>query len=135
MRSGPLGIVGRVPQRRKRPRTEPKRRWRDYTTPTGRRPVRDFLAALDDDDAAAVLAAMKDVEKNGPAVAERLDAEIHEVKADGARQTFRVLFASEGRHDQVLLSLEAFSKKTQRTPPGKIKLAKRRLHEWRARGR
>jgi phage-related protein len=61
--------------------------------------------------------------------------EIHEVKADGARQTFRVLFATEGRHDQVLLSLEAFSKKTQKTPPAKIRLAKRRLHEWRARGR
>jgi phage-related protein len=135
MRSDALDMVGRVPQRRKRPRSAPKRRWRDYQTPAGRRPVRDFLAALDDDDAAAVLAAMKDVEKNGLAVAERLDDEIHEVKADGARQTFRVLFASEGKHDQVLLALEAFSKKTQKTPPAKIKLAKRRLHEWRARGR
>lgn len=125
MRSDALAIVGRVPQRRKRPRSEPKRRWREYQTPAGRRPVRDFLAALDDDDAAAVLAAMKDVEKHGLAVAERLDDEIREVKADGARQTFRVLFASEGRHDQVLLSLEAFSKKTQKTPPAKIKLAKR----------
>jgi len=46
-----------------------------------------------------------------------------------------LLFASEGKHDQVLLALEAFSKKTQKTPPAKIKLAKRRLHEWRARGR
>jgi phage-related protein len=105
-----------VPQRRKRPRSEPNRRWRDYRTPAGRRPVRDFLAALDDDDAAAVLAAMKDVEKHGLAVAERLDEEIHEVKADGARQTFRVLFAPEGRHDQVLLSLEVFSKKTPEDP-------------------
>jgi phage-related protein len=85
-----------VPQRRKRPRSESKRRWRDYQTPAGRRPVRDFLAALDEADAAAVLAAMKDVEKNGLAVAEHLDDDIHEVKADGARQTFRVLFAPEG---------------------------------------
>jgi phage-related protein len=124
-----------VPQRRKRPRSEPNRRWRDYETPAGRRPVRDFLAGLTDDDAAAVLASMKDVTKNGLAVAARLDDEIHEVKADGARQTFRVLFASEGKHDQVLLSLEAFSKKTQKTPPAKINLARRRLQEWRARGR
>jgi phage-related protein len=78
---------------------------------------------------------MKDVEKNGLAVAEHLEGEIHEVKADGLRQTFRVLFAPEGKHDQVLLALEAFSKKTQKTPPAKIRLAKRRLREWRACGR
>jgi hypothetical protein len=74
-----------VPQRRTRPRSEPKRRWRDYQTPAGRRPVRDFLAALDEADAAAILAAMKDVEKNGLAVAQHLDEDIHEVKADAAK--------------------------------------------------
>jgi phage-related protein len=128
------GIVASVPQRRKRPGSEPNRRWRDYQTGAGRRPVRDFLASLDDDDAAAILAAMKDVAKNGLAVAERLDEEIHEVKADGRRQTYRVLFSPQGRHDQVLLSLEAFSKKTQKTPPAKLRLAKRRLREWQSRG-
>ena len=124
-----------MPQRRKRPRSQPKRRWRDYRTPAGRRPVRDFLASLDDADAAAVLAAMKDVAKNGLAVAEHLGEEIHEVKADGLRQSFRLLFSPEGRHDQILLALEGFSKKTQKTPPAKLKLAKRRLREWRSRGR
>lgn len=97
--------------------------------------MREFLASLDDADAAAVLAAMKDVEKSGLAVAERLDEEIHELKADGLRQSFRLLFSPEGRHDQVLLALEGFSKKTQKTPPAKLKLAKRRLREWRSRGR
>ncbi len=82
--------------------------------------------------AAAILAAMSDVQKNGLAVAEHLEDEIHEVKADGFRQTFRVLFAAEGKHDQMLLSLEGFSKKTQKTPQAKIRFAKRRLHEWRA---
>ena len=135
MRSYAAVIVGCVPRRRKRPRSEPKRRWRDYQTPAGRRPVRDYLARLDEDDAAVVLAAMRDIEKNGLAVAEQLEDEIHEVKADGFRQSFRVLFAPEGKHDQVLLALEAFSKKTQKTPPAKIRLAKRRLREWRARGR
>lgn len=124
-----------MPRRRKQARSEVKRRWRDYQTPSGHRPVRDFLAGLGENDAAAVLAAMKDVERNGLAVADHLEDEIYEVKADGFRQTFRILFATEGNHDQVLLSLEGFSKKTQKTPPAKIKLAKRRLHEWRARGR
>lgn len=39
-----------------------------------------------------------------------------------------------GRHGQALLALEAFSKKTQKTPPAKIDQAERRLVEWRKRG-
>src|ERR1039458_8563211 len=58
--------------------------------------------------------------------------EIHEVRAEGDRQSFRVLFAQEGR-GRVLLALEALSKKTQRTPPEAIRLAERRLADWRAR--
>lgn len=133
--SGKRVIVAWVPQRRQRTRSNPKRRWRDYRTPGGGRPVRDFIAGLTENDAAAVLAAMKDVEKNGLAVAQHLEDEIYEVKADGLRQTFRILFSPQGEHDQVLLSLEGFSKKTQKTPPAKIQLAKRRLHSWRTRGR
>lgn len=47
---------------------------------------------------------------------------------------FRVLFAEEGSRGQVLLALEGFNKKTQKTPPSMIKLAKRRLADWRRRG-
>ena len=43
-----------------------------------------------------------------------------------------MLFAQEGR-GRVLLALEALSKKTQRTPPEAIRLAERRLADWRAR--
>jgi phage-related protein len=57
------------------------------------------------------------------------------VRADGNRVIYRVLFAEEGEDSQVLLALEAFQKTTQKTPPEKIKLAKRRLREWRARSR
>ena len=78
---------------------------------------------------------MSDVRRNGLAVAEHLEDDIHEVKAEGERQTFRILFAPEGEHDQVLLSLVGFSKKTQKTPRKEIELAKRRLRDWRLRGR
>jgi len=44
-----------------------------------------------------------------------------------------VLFAREGPRGQVLLSLNAFNKKTQKTPPEKIDLAARRLRDWRSR--
>ena len=114
--------------------TEPKRRWRDYRTAAGRRPIKEFVDGLSDTDAAAVVAAMRDVRDAGLAAARHLRGEIYEVRADGDRQTYRILFAPEGRRSQVLLALEGFSKKTQKTPPEKIRLAERRLTEWRRRG-
>ena len=114
--------------------TEPKRRWRDYRTGAGRRPIKDFINGLSDADAAAVVAAMRDVRDVGLAAARHLRGEIYEVRADGDRQTYRILFAPEGRRSQVLLALEGFSKKTQKTPPEKIRLAERRLADWRRRG-
>jgi len=111
-----------------------KRRWRDYRTEMGRRPVKEFLDGLDDADAAAVAAAMKDVREHGLAAARQLRGDIYEVRANGSRQTFRILFAQEGEHGHVLLALSGFSKKTQRTPPGEIELAEKRLRGWRDRG-
>ena len=112
-----------------------RRRWRDYRTAAGRRPVKDFFDALSDADAAAVVAAMKEVQELGTSAARHLRGDIYEVRADGDRQTFRILFATEGRRDQVLLSLDGFSKKTRKTPPEKIRLAERRLADWRRRAR
>jgi phage-related protein len=115
--------------------TEPKRRWRDYRTAAGRRPIKEFIADLSDTDAAAVVAAMRDVRDVGLAAARHLRGEIYEVRADGDRQTYRILFAPEGRRSQVLLALEGFSKKTQKTPLDEIRLAERRLADWRRRGK
>lgn len=121
--------------RRKQPRSHPKRRWREYRTRSGRRPVSEFVSSLTDDEAADIAAALHEVERDGIAAAKHVEGEIYEVKADSSRQTFRILFAQEGAHDQVLLALEAFSKKQQRLPRNRIDLAKRRLHDWRSRGR
>ena len=110
-----------------------RRRWRDYRTASGRRPVADFLARLSDPDAAAVVAAMKEVAVEGLVAARHLRGDIYEVRADGKQATYRVLFAPEGRRGQVLLALEAFSKKTRTAPPQKIALAERRLRDWRSR--
>jgi len=76
---------------------------------------------------------MKDVAEEGLEVARHLRGEIYEVRA-GERQTYRVLFAKEGKRGQILLALEAFSKKTQKTSPEKIYLADKRLRDWRSRG-
>ena len=111
-----------------------RRRWRDYRTVSGRRPVADFIAGLGDRDAAAVLAGMADVRDRGLRAARHLEGEIWEVGVDGDRVIYRVLFAQEGSRGQVLLALEAFNKKTRRTPPATIALARRRLEDWRRRG-
>jgi len=108
-------------------------RWRDYRTPSGRRPVKEFLDSLNSTDAAEVVAAMKDLEYNGLIVARHLRGEIYEVRAHGDRQTFRILFAPEGRRRTILLALDGFSKKTRKTPPAKLELAEKRLRDWRAR--
>jgi len=124
-----------VPQRRKRPTTTPNRRWRDYRTPSGRRVIKEYIDSLSDEDAAAIVAAMADVRSEGVAVAKHLRGEVYEVVADGDRQSYRLIFATEGQHDQVLLALNAFSKKTQKTPRRELELAERRLASWRRRGR
>lgn len=124
-----------MPARRKRPAPRPARRWRVYTTPSGRSPVRAFLETLTDEEAADIAAAMREVRHDGLAAAKHVEGEIYEVKAESERQTFRILFAQEGVHDQVLLALESFSKKQQRLPRDRIDLAQRRLRDWRSRGR
>jgi phage-related protein len=112
-----------------------RRRWRHYETAAGNRPVLDFIRKAPEEDKAAILAAMKEVRQSGVQVARRLSGEIFEVRADGERVIYRVLFAREGSHSQVLLSLVAFNKKTQKTPPDEIRLAQRRLRDWRSRRR
>ncbi len=109
-------------------------RWRDYRTASGRRPIKEFLDRLDDEDLASVIAAMKEVRQQGLQAARHLDGDIYEVRADGKGVIYRVLFAPQGKRKQVFLSLEALKKKTQKTPPEAIRLAKRRLREWERRG-
>ena len=112
-----------------------KRRWRAYRTEGGNSPVRDFIIALNEADAQAILAEMEIVRRRGLTTARHLHGDIYEVRAESKTRAFRVLFATEGRFSQVLLALEAFQKTTRRTPPALIDLAERRLADWRQRGR
>lgn len=74
-----------------------RRRWRDYKTAAGGRPVRDFLEALTDGELAEVVAAMKEVSVEGLVAAKHLRGDLYEVRADAATRSFRVLFATETR--------------------------------------
>jgi phage-related protein len=110
-------------------------RWRHYETADGNRPVLEFIRKVPDGDKAAILAAMKEVRREGTRAARHLRGDLFEVRADGGRVIYRILFAREGERSQVLLSLVAFKKKTQKTPPAQIELAARRLRDWRSRAR
>jgi phage-related protein len=81
-----------------------------------------------------VLAGMEEVRDRGLRAACHLDGDIWEVRVDGDRVIYRILFAEEGSRGQVLLALDGFNKKTQKTPRAAIELAKRRLADWRRRG-
>ncbi len=111
-----------------------KRRWRHYATSAGRRPVKEFLENLSEKDAAAVAVAMEEVQDRGLMGARHLREKIYEVRTEGTRVTYRILFAPQGRRSQVLLTLAGFEKKTQKTPPQMIHLAQRRLRDWERRG-
>ena len=97
--------------------------------------MRDFIDGLTDEEAAEVVAAMKEVAREGIEVARHLRGEIYEVRSSADTRSFRLLFSNEGTQSQVLLSLVAFAKKTQRTPPKIIDLAEQRLTDWRSRSR
>jgi phage-related protein len=97
--------------------------------------VLDFIRKVPDGDKAAILAAMKEVRREGVRAARHLQGELLEVRADGERVIYRILFAREGGQSQVLLLLVAFKKKTQKTPTAQLGLAARRLRDWRSRSR
>ncbi|MBM4380737.1 MAG: type II toxin-antitoxin system RelE/ParE family toxin [Deltaproteobacteria bacterium] len=93
------------------------------------------METLDALEFAELTAAMKRVAREGLAAARHLRGEVYEVRARGQTRQFRVLFAQEGQASQVILSLTAFIKKTQRTPLRELELAEQRLSDWRARSR
>jgi phage-related protein len=93
--------------------------------------VKELLDSLTDEEAAAVVAAMRAVAVLGLASARHLRGEIYEVRAEADQRSFRILFARDARF--ILLALHGFMKKTQRTPPRVLELAERRLKDWRTR--
>src|SRR5690606_1990520 len=112
------------------PAVRHRRQWRDYRTRTGSRPVRKFMMELQSDERAEIVAAMKEVAAEGLRAARHLAGDLYEVRADTNGKFFRMIFAAEGRYNQVLLALEVFAKKSNKTPTAKLALASRRLSDW-----
>lgn len=62
---------------------------------------------------------MKDVQVNGLAVTRHLRGDLYEVRADGERASYRILFAAEGARSQVLLGLSTFRRRPRKRLPGR----------------
>ena len=107
-----------------------RRRWRNYKTPSGRNPVEEFIDRLFGPDKATVLAGMEDVRERGLRAARHLDGDIWEVRTDGDRVIYRILFATEGRWGQVLLALEVLTRRPEDARP-RSSWRESRLAEWR----
>ena len=101
-----------------------------YQSPSGAEPVRAWLKALDDDDRRIVGEDIATVEFGWPVgmpVCKALGGGIWEIRStvSGSREA-RVFFGIAGDH---LVLLHAFIKKSRKTPPTDLKLAKDRLKE------
>ena len=56
---------------------EVRRRWRDYRTAAGKRPVKEFIMGLSDEDRAEVAIAMAEVRAEGPRAARHVRGETY----------------------------------------------------------
>ncbi len=98
--------------------------------------MHDYLVALPAAARYAVTRALEVVRREGTQAQQvrHLRGPIYEVRVEHDTNAYRVLFSPQGHYSQVLLSLEAFTKTTRRTPPQTIELAERRLADWERRG-
>ncbi len=101
-----------------------------YQLPSGREPVRDWLKALPDDDRKIIGEDIKDVEFSWPIgmpLVRALGKGLWEVRSDITQgRIARVLFCI---HDERMVLLHGFVKKTQKTPDADLELATKRQRE------
>ena len=103
-----------------------------YKTEDGKEPVADFLDSLDDKMAAKLIGLMEILEEKGTELrmpySEHLGDQIFELRCKlGSNITRALYFFYSGKR---IIVTNGFVKKTQKTPPGELKLAKERRADW-----
>ena len=103
-----------------------------YQTEDGKSPVLDFLDSLDDKMAAKLVSQMEILEEKGTELkmpySKYLDDGIFELRCkQGSNITRALYFFYIG---EKIIVTNGFVKKTQKTPPKEIKLAKERRADW-----
>jgi phage-related protein len=100
---------------------------------TGTEPVREWLKALSREDRRAIGVDIQTVQFSWPIgkpLADHIEGDIWEVRTRLDNRIARVLFVIEG--SSVVL-LHGFIKKTQKTPPAELEVARQRLKRMRTR--
>lgn len=98
-----------------------------YRTASGNEPVRDWLKGIDRPSRKAVGEDIKTAQYGWPVgmpLIEKLEPALWQVRSHIRDGIARVIFTVEG-HEMVLL--HAFVKKTPKTPPSDLKIARQRL--------
>ena len=103
-----------------------------YSTEDGKEPVTEFIDSLDDKMAAKLVGFMEVLEEKGTELrmpySEHLEDGIFELRCKQGRNITRALyFFYIGKK---IIVTNGFVKKTQKTPPNEIKLAKTRRADW-----
>ena len=113
------------------------KKWRWYRTEAGRYLPKDELQALGPAAEAAVVEAVSRVRRGEHFhyELEQINRDLKAVRVFFDGSTYRLLFASVGAHDEVLLGLHVIQKKDARLPLQARRTAQRRLADWESRGR
>ncbi len=103
-----------------------------YKTENGKEPIAEFLDSLDNKMTAKLVGLMEILEEKGTELrmpySEHLEEGIFELRCKQGSNITRVLyFFFVGRK---IIVTNGFVKKTQKTPPKEIKLAKERRADW-----
>lgn len=103
---------------------------RFWRSTTGREPVREWLNTLPRDDQRVIGRDMAKVQFGWPLglpLCRSIGDGLWEVRSSlPSRREARVVF---GFHEGMLIALHAFIKKTQKTPPGEMALARERMKD------
>ncbi len=103
-----------------------------YKTAKGKEPVIEFLDSLDEKMAAKLIGLMEILEEKGTELrmpySEHLEDGIFELRCKQGSNITRVLYFF--FIGQKIVVTNGFVKKTQKTPPKEIKLAKTRRTDW-----
>jgi|ERR1035437_10297698 phage-related protein len=101
-----------------------------FRTENGNEPVREWLKELPKEERKAVGADIMTVQFRWPLgmpLVRHLEDKVYEVRTGLPQRIARILFFF---HDETIILLHAFIKKTRQTPPEELALAKKRKRDY-----
>jgi phage-related protein len=102
-----------------------------YETDSGNSPIKKFIDKLPEKDQARFMEVFDEIETNGLSAIrvtfKPLDGKLWEIKFKAANSGYRILYVL--LEQDMMVWLHSFSKKTQKTPPKELKIARKRMKD------